>query len=144
MKAVKTLVLLANDEHARIFENLGIGKGLAEIEAALPADEVRYSDFPGRSSAGVGEARHGLDRSSSEEDQARNAYAAVVLAEVDARWRGGSYDRFVMAAPPKMLGVLRSKLSKPLGEALEVDLNKDLLSERAEDLAGHFADRILF
>ena len=32
MKPIKTLVLLANDEHARLFENHGMGKGLTEIE----------------------------------------------------------------------------------------------------------------
>lgn len=147
MKPKRTLVLLADDSGARLFENNGIGKGLDEIEdlakAVLPDTEIRYSDTPGRGNA-PGGAHHTYDPSQSEEDQTRAAFAEHVVKAAEARWNEVAYERFAMAAAPRMLGVLRAKLPKPMRAALVADLDKDLMKLKPDDVAARFGDRIVF
>ena len=145
MKPIKTLVLLANDEHAGLFENHGMGKGLTEIEdlaASVLADtDVRYADRPGRNAATPGVAQHAFDQ--AEHDQAQAAVAKAVLAETEARFAEGRFDRFVMAAAPDTLGVLRAGLSKKLKAALAVDVAKDWLKLSPGEVVELLGDRIV-
>jgi len=148
MKPTKTLVLLADDATARLFENLGPGRGLAEIEdfaAALVARaNVRYSDRPGRNSAAPGMARHALaDLEQAEEVQSREAFVREAIAETELRFREGGYDRFVMAAAPATLGVLRAHLPDTLRAALVVDVDKDLIRLTPAEVVRHLEDKIL-
>ena len=140
MKSVRTMVIIANDRVARLLENAGAGEGLAEIKVMEESSAVGFADFPGRSQATGGEARHGFERPTSEEEHARDLFAGEILETVGKLWSDGGYDRLVMAAAPKMLGVLRAKLAGPLEDALSGDLNKDLTHVSVHDLPGHFAD----
>ncbi len=115
MKPVKTLVVLADDRQARVLVNSGVGKGLAEIAeydaGTLSGADIAYSDTPGRSQSAPGGAHHAMEPSSSEERQNRERFARDLIAELEKTWTRGGYDRIVMAAPPKMLGVLREQLT---------------------------------
>ncbi len=134
MKPVKTLVLLANDASARLFENLGPGKGLTEIEdlaaSLIAGTDVRYADRPGRNAAAPGMAHHAtVDLAEAEEAQSREAFVRAVVSETDDRFRAGGYTRFVMAAAPAMLGALRAHLSEALKNALVLDVAKDFVRQ---------------
>jgi protein required for attachment to host cells len=146
MKPIKTLVLLADDEKARLFESPGPGKGLSEIEdfsaALLDKDRIRHADRPGRSSAMPGVAQHAYDKAEAEHDQAQAAFARLVLDETEARFGKGSYDRFVMVAPPSMLGVLRAGLAARLKDALVADIAKDYLKLTPAEIVEHLAGEI--
>ena len=144
MKPIRTLVLLADDGKARFLENAGIDKGVQQIEVLEAASPAGYADMPGRSQAGADTARHGLARPTGEEGAARDVFADAVLDKAGALWAGGDFQRLVMAAPPKMLGVLRSKLSPPLDDALVGDLDKDLTNLPEAELPGQFADVVAF
>ncbi|GKY88700.1 host attachment family protein [Sinisalibacter aestuarii] len=145
MKPIKTLVLLANDAHARLFENHGPGKGLSEIEdlaaSVLAEADIRYADRPGRSSAAPGMAQHAFaDQAEAEHDQAQAVFVKAVLAETESRFAEGGFERFVLAAAPSTLGVLRAGLPARLEKALVVDVAKDFVklkpAEVVERLAG--------
>ncbi len=144
MKPIHTFVVLANEHEARFLENSGVGKGLNELSAMRLQAETRYADAPGRSQAAAGQARHGLDRSETEREQDRHAFATQVIAATEAQWAQGAYDRLVLSAPPKMLGVLRPMLKGAAGAALLADMDKDLLQETVRDLVGHFEDIVVF
>lgn len=149
MKPVKTLVLLANDATARLFENLGPGRGLSEIEdfsAKLTAGtEVRYSDRPGRNAAAPGMAHHATaDQSEAEEAQSRAAFVRAVVAETDARFRESGFSRFVMAAAPATLGVLRTQLPDRLRAALVLDVDKDFTAQTPADVVKRLEGEIVF
>lgn len=148
MKAVHSLVLLANEGEARMLENDGIGKGLRQI-VHLDRDEVSgeavaYSDIPGRSRAGPGAAHHGMDRPSSETRQNRERFAAGLIRVLEKTWGKGAYDRLFIAAPPKMLGALRDELPKALAAKVTAEMHKDLLHVSEGDLPSHFADVAAF
>lgn len=139
MKPVKTLVLLANDAVARLFENLGPGRGLTEFEdltsRLIEGTDVRYSDRPGRNAAAPGMAHHATaDLAEAGEVQARAAFVRAVLAETEARFRDGRYARFVMVAAPATLGVLRAQLPQALRKALVLDVDKDLTAQAPDQV----------
>lgn len=144
MKAIRTFVIVASDTTARFLENTGVGQGLREVEALDAAENVGYSDMPGRSQASGGTARHGFARPSDEEEHARNAFAKEVLQKAAARHGKVGFDRLVLCAPPKMLGALRAHLDGPLAAALTADLNKDLTKIDLADLPSHFSDIAAF
>ncbi|MBD3678128.1 MAG: host attachment protein [Rhodobacteraceae bacterium] len=148
MKPVRTLVLVASEGRMRLLENAGVGAGLEEVETVdkddVPGSEIRFADQRGRSSAAPGMAQHGMEPHSDEREQMRVAFADHVVARAQQRWDGGNYDRLIMAAPPKMLGVLREKLPQTLRAALQADLPKDLANIEARNLAPHFQDVAAF
>jgi len=147
MRQIKTLVLLANDARARLFESPGRGKGLTEIEdlaASIVLDEgVEYADRPGRMNAAPGMGLHAFDTAEAEHDQAQAAFVKAVLAETEARFGEGGYDRFVMVAAPSTLGVLREALPAALKAALTLDLAKDYLKLKPAEVADRLADQIV-
>jgi protein required for attachment to host cells len=141
MKPVRTLILLASESQMRLLENAGVGKGLSErlSRAASDFDDTatRYADAPGHSQAAPGMAGHGFDRTSSERDQHRAAFARHVIDLTRDEWAKGGHDRLVIAAAPRMLGELRDRLPTPLAGALVADLDKDLTHIDLHDLPGH-------
>lgn len=147
MKPIKTLVLLANDEHARLFENTGAGKGIVEVEtfasSILAEANVRFSDRPGRNSASPGVAQHAFDQTEAEHDQAQAAFAKAVIGETVGRFTEGGFSRFVLVAGPDMLGVLRAGLPQVLKGALVTEVAKDYLKLKPTEIVDRLAGQIL-
>lgn len=139
MKAIRTFIIIANDGEARFLENSGVGRGVQELAVFDHVEGPGYADFSGRSQGGPGVARHGFERTTSEEEVARRDFAKFLLKEAAGRWKEG-YDRLLVAAPPKMLGVLRDNLDGPMAAGLSGDLDKDLTKIAVADLPEHFAD----
>ncbi|MDU8926029.1 host attachment protein [Alisedimentitalea sp. MJ-SS2] len=141
MKPVRTMILMASESRMRLAENAGVGKGVSELLTRDATDfeglSHGYADAPGRGQAAPGMAGHGVDRTTSEREQARDAFADKVLETTLEHWRSGSYDRLIVAAPPRMLGTLRAALPAPLVSALSADLDKDLTKLPVIDLPRH-------
>ncbi|MBL3595178.1 host attachment protein [Rhodovulum sulfidophilum] len=144
MKPFKTLVLVANEREARLLVNRGTGKGLAEVTRFSKAHEIEYADGRGRDQGGATAGRHAMEPPTSLRVQNREGFAADVLGLTAEVWAKGDYDRFVMAAPPKMLGELRNRIEGSLERALAVDIDKDIVGVAAADLPRHFEDVIVF
>jgi len=147
MKPIKTLVLLANDGSARMFENTGVGAGLIELEDLsadmVVGDEVEYADRPGRMNAAPGMGLHAFDTAEAEHDQAQEAFVKTVLAETEARFTEGGYDRLVIAAAPSTLGVMRAEMPDTLQAVLAVDIDKDYLKLKPAEVVKRLADHIV-
>ena len=140
MNSVCTMVIVATDKVARFLENSGAGQGLREVKVMEAEATPGFADFTGRSQGTGGTARHGFERPTGEEEHARDIFATEIVKTAAKLWADGGYDRLLMAAPPKMLGVLRAKLVAPLDDALSGDLNKDLSHVSVYDLPDHFSD----
>lgn len=148
MKPIKTLVLLADDAEARLFESHGPGKGLTEIEdlaVSMLGEKAGsgYADRTGRNSAAPGMAQHGVaDQAEAEDDQSRRAFVKAVLAETEGRFADGGFERFVLAAAPRTLGELREQMPAVLKKALVLDLAKDYLKLTPAEVVEHLAGEI--
>ena len=145
MKPKRTLILLADDRSARFLLNDGPGKGLRELASITTVDfddtSIAYEDRPGRQTGGPGGvARHGFDAHETADELGRERFARHVAASLDRQWAKAAPDQLIVAAPPKMLGVLRSRVGSKLAEALLADLAKNLTGIPLNDLAVHFQD----
>ncbi len=148
MKPTTTLVLLADEEHARIYEKRGVNEPLVELQSfeksSFKDSDKQYSDFPGRSAAARGTAVHAFDRTTSEREQEREAFAVHVLEAAEGHLKRGGFDRVAMAAPPKMLGTLRAGMKGKLAEIERFELDKNLIAEKPEGLVARFSEMIAF
>jgi protein required for attachment to host cells len=143
MKPVRTLFLVAGEQDARFLVNDGVGKGLSEVAvlgvSQFPEASAEYSDRPGRLRGGSGAGLHGIDPHESLDEQHRERFARRVAEALSEQWSAQSPDRLVMAAPAKMLGLLRDQIDGPAAAALLADLPKDLVKIPTHDLPSHFA-----
>ncbi len=146
MKPIRTLVLVADEEHARLFEKAAVTEPLVELFSIEKSDfsdtDQSYSDFPGRSSAAPGMAVHAFDRTATEREQERHVFANHVLEATARHLKDGDYRRLAVAAPPKMLGSLRAGMKGPLADIERFELDKNLTKETPENLVARFSDQI--
>lgn len=145
MKPVRTMILIADDATARFLVNDGVGKGLAQLAqlhaSDFPEDALAYSDRPNRGNHGPsGQIRHSAEPRHSVEELGRESFARHVCHALDSHWRSADPQRLVIAAPAKMLGIIRSEIGEAPAKALLAELSKDLTPIPLHDLAPHFAD----
>ncbi|MBK8083720.1 MAG: host attachment protein [Devosia sp.] len=147
MKAKVTWVLVADGGQAKVFENLGPGKGLRAItdlkfeDEHLQAREL-VSDRPGRSFSSVGHGRSAMEPSSDPvavRERRFVEHLAIVLA---GKLAEGAFDRLIVAAAPTALGDLRPALSKPLREVIVLELPKDLTKLTTPDLEASLSQHL--
>ena len=143
MKSVDTLILLANEHDMRLLTHAGKGQPLLQIAhhgVAEWADATRrYADREGRMRNGAGPIS-ALDRSTSERAQNRQHFASHVLDITGTEWATRRHERLVIAAPAKMLGQLRAAMPPELTEALQADLDADLLHLALDRMGDHLKD----
>lgn len=144
MKIPHTLFLLAADQDYRLLSNKNGGPDLVEITHRVADDfaDVHYtysSSAGGRQSAPSGN-QFGTDSGDTEHEQERGRFAKHVVAALAEEWAKGSYDRIVVSAGPKMLGVLRDAMPKSLTPHIASEMHKDLIKTATHDLPSHFKD----
>jgi protein required for attachment to host cells len=148
MKPVKTLVLVASEAEARILENTGRGQGLREVAglraADFPETDQGFDDTAGRQSAAPGTARHAFEPRETAREARRVTFAGLILEAFDQAWKQGGHDRLIIAAPPRLLGELRSDMPKPMADAVLADIPKNLVKVALRDLPPYFTDIAAF
>ena len=128
-----TWILVAHDAGARIFDNQGPGKGIDLVEEIdHPEGRARAgeleSDRPGRSfRKNSGDPRRAaMSRSEGPHERVVAAFARELSDRLRQGRVAGAYERLVLVAPPKFLGVLRSSLDDPTAACVVGSLDKDL------------------
>ena len=92
------------------------------------------ADRPGRSFASVGDARSAMEYASDPEREAERAFCEEVLWLLGSHQRRGDFDRLVVAAEPRMMGVLRDRRNREIAEATVAEVAKDYLNLAPADL----------
>lgn len=85
------------------------------------------SDRPGRSHASVGGARSAMDYASDPVREEERAFCEEVLWLLGSHHRRGDFDRLVVAAEPRMLGILRDRRNREIATATVAEVPKDYL-----------------
>ncbi len=117
MKPTTTWILIADGARARIFANLGPGKGIAPVEGGVlkgdhaPSRDLA-SDRPGRTFESADVMRHAIDPAQDPHRELKRAFAGRIASLIEERLAENAFDRLVLVAPPVTLGDLRSALSK--------------------------------
>lgn len=136
-----TWILVANSARARLFENIGIGKGLNLVsEFAHPQSRLKGSDLVSdragfMQSAGNG---HGTRQPAIDPKQNEAEHFAQEIARTLDLGRGqNKYERLILVAGSPFLGTLKSRLSGQVLALTSDTLEKDYTSNNAREIGKH-------
>ncbi len=136
-----TWVLVAHDAGARLFENAGPGKGIELVEQidhpdGRKRDRELESDRPGRSFGrnSGGSRRSAMSSPESAHERVIADFARSLTSRLQQARIAGDYERLVLVAPPKLLGLLRSTLDAPTEHCIVGSLDKDLAMSDEKEL----------
>lgn len=142
MKPIRTWILIADGAQARIACNDGPGRGLAlaheeTFHGRNVAGREIMSDRPGRTVDKARQGRHAMEPHSDPREVEKRRFLREMVALLDDAAKRNSFDRLILVAPPRALGMLRGELSESLRARLEGELDKDLTQVPVHDLAQH-------
>lgn len=145
----KTWILVAHEAGARLFESPGPGKGLELIEEidhpeGRERDGDLVSDRPGRSfRKNSGDTRRAsMGSSEGPHDRAVANFARDLAQKLQQGRVQNQSQRFVLVAPPRFLGLLRSSLDGPTGQLVVGSIHKDLARAKEPELIAHLGEII--
>lgn len=145
-KVLKTWVLVADGARARILRSLGAGQGLATVEE-FTAPEGRAlaqdlgSDRPGRTQMASGN-RHAVEPRSDPRDLVEEAFLRQVAHRLEEANRDRSFDRLVVVAPPRAMGLMRKALSSQVQARVAGEMTKDLTRIPDHALPEHLREMV--
>jgi protein required for attachment to host cells len=147
MKPTITWIVVADGARARIFVNRGPGKGIELSGHELTAEHPRTSDIVRdslpRTHESVGHARHAIEPRVDPHQDAKREFTEYLAQVLDQSVAERAFDRFVVVAPPKMLGDFRKAMSKRLQPLLHGEVAKDLTKASSKEVADHLAGTII-
>lgn len=123
---------------------------LTDPDARLPERE-RVSDKPGRvfdRAPPPGRRRGAMAHHDTGGERSARRFAALAFArriaqQLESAQHRGRFDRIVLIASPRFLGMLRRVLSPQLGRCVVAEVAKDLVRQRAEVVKAHIPRRAL-
>ena len=126
MKHPKTIVIVTDSETARLFGFEGRNKPLIPMEKhTMNAPEVNApSDVQGTTHSSVGHAQHRLAPRTGP-DKAKDMFAAKIADYLDDSAKMGGFERLVLIASPRMMGLLRDRLSTAVQSKIWVQIDKN-------------------
>jgi len=145
MKPTVTWILIADGARARVLENTGPGRGLNEVPGLevtgenLRAGEI-MADRPGRAFASAGHGRSAMEPSTDPVEKQEADFAKSLADMLDEKLAKKAFDRLIIAAAPKALGVLRKAISSQVQATIMTEKAKDLTRIPNADLVQHFED----
>ena len=141
MKPVRTWILLANAQKARIVLNKGPGKGLFQLEdrVFVPEETKEYADKQGRTFNSVSPMRHKMEPNNST-DANLNKHINGVISWLEDSFDSDLFDRLIISASPHTLGEIRKRVPDRLKSVLMAEIPKDLTGVPTDDLPTYFAE----
>jgi len=105
-----------------------------------PSQEIA-SDKPGRGFANPGgnQQRHAMPPSTDPHRHAQDEFVADVVSYLTDKRNHNKFENLVVIAPPRIMGEMRAKMPKPLAEAVEGEITKDLTKIPLADLPQHLS-----
>ena len=137
---MRTWILVADGACAR-FLTFAEGRKAA---TAMPEREMRSHapptrdlgrSKPARAIESVGSAKHGIEPRYDLHEQQEADFLKQVMQKVEEALDKSEFDRLVMIAPPKALGILRSLASAKLKEHKILDIHHDLTRHSEAEIA---------
>jgi protein required for attachment to host cells len=142
-----TVRVLVADERAAAFYDLENLRSPLQPRATLDdptatlRDRELESDRPGRGFASGGH-RHGVDGERSARRENETRFAGRIAHEVERARQHNEFDRLVIMAGPRMLGLLREALAEPSRSAVAAEVPKDLAHHDLDAIRDHVPDEV--
>jgi protein required for attachment to host cells len=136
-------VIVCDGKRALVLENAGDEKFLnLKTKEVFDHPDAKSSDqgsdAPGRAIASVGGARSAMDETDWHQ-QAEEKFLQKIAAHLDAAVNGGAAKSIIIVAPPRALGVLRQSYSHNLRNAVQAEIDKDLVKLPVHEIEKHLA-----
>jgi protein required for attachment to host cells len=125
-------VVVADERNANFFDLAQLNapaeaRGSIHNDSARPDRELE-TDRPGRRFGGVDGNRHGVDGERSTERHESEQFAKAVARTLDGARTRQEFDRLVLIAAPRMLGLLRDALPQPCRSIVAAEVAKELIN----------------
>jgi protein required for attachment to host cells len=126
-------IVVADERQAAFFDAstpqgpLAISGGV-ENGTAGKRDSELETDRAGRRFGGAGQ-RHAVNGERSTVQHELTHFARAVAQRINDGRNRREFDKLVLVAPPKMLGMLRQALPEPCKSAIATEIAKDLLHQ---------------
>ncbi len=132
-------VLVANGGRARILEmsrKRGDFRELQYLESPSMhlANRDLVSDASGRTFHVRGPVGHSKTARSDAHEQGEKQFVRELVQRLERAMKAGRFDRLVITADPRTLGIVRKALSAELAARLELEMNLDLTGLPARKL----------
>jgi protein required for attachment to host cells len=143
MKKTVTYILVADGARARLYANLGVGKGLQPVSGATHRADLHHhdreilTDKPGRAYNSMGNSRSAMEPQTEWHRFEKHKFAREMAKVLDAAAASKSFDRLILIAPPATLGDLRMELSDSTRKLVTAELPKDLTRHAEHELPQH-------
>lgn len=144
MKRKTTWILIADAATAHVVASSGKAADLAMVDDirlqgnASPSRDLA-ADRPGRAFDRAGDGRHGMEPQTDPHLVERERFAREIAAVLDEAAQRQRYDRLILVAPPKFMGLLRDILPSSVASKVSAELTKDLTMLSIHDLPDHLA-----
>jgi protein required for attachment to host cells len=141
MRGKVTWLVVADGQRATVYHNRGPGKGLEIIPGLgghqeVPPSREMVSDAPGRMQGFAGATGATAMTSRTDPHELEEKRFTESLADtVNRAALEKQFDRLILAAPPRTLGILRKSLSSHATDRVIAELDKDLTKASRDDLA---------
>ncbi len=135
----KEWVLTANATECRIFEHAKRFAPLEPVqdlewpEGRLHARDL-YADKPGRAFDSAGQGRHALEPPTDPHVEELERFAREIARVLEDGQQRGAYQRLIIIAAPRLLGMLREVLPDAVRERLQAEIDKDLTAYDGREL----------
>ena len=138
----KIWIVVADQAGARFFAAEKPVDPIVEIHTMTSSDATMLeqdlvSDKQGRGSSGSGQRKHSLEEKSSHKEQSAALFAKEVSDYLDENLRTKAFGKLLLIAAPRFLGLLRKEISTGVGEAISLELDKDLTMMKPTEIRGH-------
>lgn len=140
-----SLLIVCDGGKALIMRNAGTMERpklqmVETLQHQVPPTRDLGSERPGRVYASTGAARSAVE-ASDYHDAAETAFLGEVCRRVEHAVAGQTRGaRLVLAAPPRVIGALRSLLPAPLRDTVAVEVGKDLTKLSIDDIERYFTE----
>lgn len=133
MKRPRTWILIADAGYARLVRQLRADRETGERLEDLffhynemPLRQIK-SDRPGRSFSSTSRHRSAMEYGSDPVRDRHRQFARKLVQYLARHLDSQDYDRLVLVAEPRMLGLLRHELTEPLRAVIVEEIGKDLV-----------------
>jgi len=131
-------VVICDGRKALILENVGDWKfpNLRMVETREQSDPPTHEQGtarPGRVHSSIGSARSSVEQTDWH-DEAERAFLHGLVGRLDTAIRAGQTKHLFVVAPPRALGMLRQAYTGHIREALQEEVDKDLVRVPIHDI----------
>lgn len=131
MASIKAWLVVADGARARVFR-IERGRLTAALNHDLIGSRLKTQDIDadraGQSFHSTSARRHSVAGEADAHGHAEAEFARTVAAELDRALKDRAFDRFILAAPPRALGLLRAALTPAVRARLAGDIARELVS----------------